>query len=169
MEELQGYDSGFLKVPLKLPKIDFDVCVPRKDGQSFEIKYTHFSTFQHKIRRLPLMTDCNIRGAEFNAETREGGEPWHYSKQIENNYQLNNDFYGNDDRTFDRGHVVHRVDPAWGPNGLQADYETFHYANVVPQHSKLNRKNGIWYELEQHIMEKGVKNKASDISVRPPV
>lgn len=159
-----GFDTNFLKVSLAMPAVDFNVCAPRLDNEGYEIKYTHFSTFQHKIRRLPLIAASNICGEEYNAKGRDG-DPWHDCEQIDTKYQLDNDFYAKDYNTFDRGHLVRRVDPSWGINSEQADFETFNWANCTPQHGKLNRKGGIWFQLEQHIMEKGVKNKIADISV----
>lgn len=114
-----------------------------------------------------MMTAVNIRGAEFNAPGRQGDEPWKHSRQIAVKYQIDNRFYGNDAGIFDRGHLVRRVDPSWGSaaTAKEAELGTFHWTNCTPQHKNLNRKGGIWYQLEQHVMENGVKEKMADVSV----
>lgn len=134
----------------------------------YEVKYTHYSAFVHKTRRFPIMTAVNIKGQAYNAKKRVEGEPWAFSDQLANTFQVENGFYGKDLNTFDRGHLVRRVDPCWGDDetSLAAELDTFKWVNCTPQHKKLNQKGGIWYQLEQHIIEKGVKNKTgADISV----
>jgi endonuclease G, mitochondrial len=162
-----GYDGVFLGAPLPLPSIDSSLLAPLAVKQGFEIRYTHYSAFVHAARRLPIMTAVNIRGAEFNAPGRQGNEPWKHTTQIAEKYQIDNRFYGNDDNTFDRGHLVRRVDPCWGSDATarRAEQETFRWINCTPQHKKLNREGGIWYQLEQHVMEHGVENKIADVAV----
>jgi|GEM_PF-3353068 len=164
---VKGFDANFLGRKLAFPKLDNKLCAPLLTGTGHEIVYTHFSVFVHKERRLPIMSACNIRGEAYNAEPREGTEPWDYSDQIEKAFQIDNEFYGNDKNTFDRGHLVRRVDPCWGVPEVanQAEAETFRWVNCTPQHNKLNRNGGVWFQLEQHIMEKGVRGKIADISV----
>lgn len=162
-----GYSSKFLGAGLSLPKLDKKILAPLIQGRGHELKYTHFSVFVHKSRRLPVMTAVNIRGEAYNALSREGSEPWKLSDLVDETYQIDNRFYGNDDNTFDRGHLVRRVDPCWGSRDVadQAEADTFTWPNCTPQHKKLNQKGGIWYQLEQHVMENGVKNKTANISV----
>jgi endonuclease G, mitochondrial len=162
-----GYDDGFLGTALPFPTFDMTICAPLKNAAGNEIKYTHFSVFLNKDRRLPLFTAVNIKGEAYSAPTRAGNEPWDFSDQVENKYQLDGGFYSHDENTFDRGHIVRRVDPCWGGQeiGNQAEADTFHWVNCTPQHKKLNQRGGIWYQLEQHIIEKGVKNKIADIAV----
>jgi endonuclease G len=161
-----GYNKSFLGKELTMPKVPLKLCAPtKKKGR--EIVYTHFTLYLHKERKLPLLAAVNIRGEAYSAFPRGGTEPWVYSEQVDEAYQIDNRFYGNDFNTFDRGHMVRRVDPCWGPGSLsaKADKETFTWANCAPQHKKLNQRGGAWAELEQHIMENGVKNKIADISV----
>jgi endonuclease G len=134
---------------------------------SGEIKYTHFSILVHKERLLPIIAAVNIKGESFERIVREGSEPWGYSEQIDRKYQLDNTFYSKDDNTFDRGHLVRRIDPVWGETeeAARAEGETFRWVNCTPQHKKLNQKGGAWYQLEQNVMEHGVKGKVADISV----
>lgn len=143
------------------------LLAPLLDGTGTELRFTHFSVFVHAQRRLPLLAAVNIRGEEYSAESRGRTEPWKHADAIDASYQIDNRFYGNDDNTFDRGHLVRRVDPCWGDASLsaQAELDTFTWANCTPQHRKLNRDGGVWYQLEQHVMEHGVKNKIGDVSV----
>ncbi|WP_316734421.1 DNA/RNA non-specific endonuclease [Pedobacter aquatilis] len=162
-----GYNPDFLKQPLPFPELDLSDCVPLLDGKGHEIKYTHFSLFQHRVRKLPLLAAVNISGEAYSAASRTGGDVWKYCEQIDEKYQIDNSFYSKDLNTFDRGHIVRRVDPCWGDEqtSTQAEKDTFNWANCSPQHTDLNQRSGIWYQLEQHIMEKGVKDKIADISV----
>jgi len=168
----KGYDPTFLGENVKIPTFDLTNCVKLKNatGESTsdrEIRYLHFSLFQHKVRKFPILAAVNISGEAYSAEPRSGSDDWHYSDQIEEKYQVDNSFYGNDLQTFDRGHMVRRVDPCWGDTqtSLLADKHTFNWANCTPQHKLLNQKSGIWFQLEQHILEYGIKGKVADISV----
>ena len=163
----KGFNPNFLGKKLAFPKINTKLCAPLLTGTGHEIQYTHFSVFVHKERRLPLMTATNIRGEAYNAEPREGDEPWDNSDQVDKAFQIDNSFYGKDKNTFDRGHLVRRVDPCWGEPevAMQAEAETFRWVNCTPQHNKLNRNGGVWFQLEQHVMEKGVKDKIADVTV----
>jgi endonuclease G len=162
-----GYNPSFLGEPLPLPDFDQSNCVPLKNSVGYEICYTHFSIFQHKVRKLPLLAAVNISGAAYSAQSRLGGDAWKYCDQIHEKYQIDNSLYGHDLQTFDRGHIIRRVDPCWGDlkTSTQADKDTFNWANCTPQHKLLNQRSGIWFQLEQHIMEKGVRNEVADICV----
>lgn len=169
MSTVKGFDPYFLgKKKLPLPTISKRKCAPMHNGGGHEVKYIHYSAFVHKTRRFPVMTAVNIKGDAYNAKKRVEGEPWAFSDQLPETFQVENGFYGKDQNTFDRGHMVRRVDPCWGDDAtsLAAELDTFKWVNCTPQHKKLNQKGGVWYQLEQHIMEKGVKGKATaDISV----
>ncbi|HEY3404663.1 MAG TPA: DNA/RNA non-specific endonuclease [Ohtaekwangia sp.] len=162
-----GYNKDFLVKPLPLPKIKKSLLAPLIKPPGNEIKYTHYSVVVNTKRLLPLMSAVNIRGEDFKNITRTGNEPWDFSDQIKEQYQIDDRFYGADDSTFDRGHLVRRLDPCWGTKAVakKAEHETFRWVNCTPQHRKLNRNGGVWFELEQHVLENGVKDKISDISV----
>lgn len=162
-----GYNKHFLGPVLSFPKLDEEVLAPLRNGSGYEIKLTHFSVFVHKNRRLPFMSAVNIKGEAYSAASRAGSEPWKVSSDIDTTYQIDNRFYGQDENTFDRGHLVRRVDPCWGPREVadRAEEDTFTWVNCTPQHRKLNQQGGVWYQLEQHIIEQGVKNKIGNVSV----
>jgi len=166
LRTVRGYMPDFMGVQLKLPEVPNSACAPLKSGTGKEIKYLHYSSFLHKNRKLPLLCATNIKGEGYNAPER-GTDVWNSSEQVLARYQLDNSFYGNDGNTFDRGHIVRRVDTCWGGDDIvdDAEKETFMWTNCTPQHKKLNQQGGVWFELEQHVMENGVKNKIADISV----
>jgi endonuclease G len=58
------------------------------------------------------------------------------------------------DNPLDRGHLVRRLDPAWGASSTIAKLsndDTFHFTNCTPQHSDLNQTT--WAGLEDYILE----------------
>jgi endonuclease G len=163
-----GYDPSFLGQNLTLPKPIATLkkkLAPLKNSTKKELTYTHFSCFVHKERKLPLFTAVNIRGAQHNGESRAETDDWNHDSRMLEEYQIGEELYGNDENTFDRGHMVRRIDPTWGnlTTARKADKDTFHYTNCAPQHKNLNRK--IWQELERHILENGSENGKVDISV----
>lgn len=166
-QQVRGYDPNFLGSALKLPRLSKRTLAPLLASSGHEIQYTHFSIFVNRERCLPAMAAVNIKGEAYANLTRGGTEPWDFSDQIDKSFQIDNRFYGKDDNTFDRGHLVRRIDPCWGEveQATLAETETFRWVNCTPQHKKLNRNGGPWYQLEQHVMENGVKNKIADISV----
>ena len=162
-----GYQPSFLGVGVPLPDMTDELKNERanlKFSKETELKYTHFSCVVHKTRMLPLFTAVNISGVEFKALSR-GSDNWLYDDRMEEAFQLGDELYSNDENTFDRGHMVRRMDPAWGKDSVakQADTDTFHFTNCTPQHANLNRK--IWQELERHVLENGATNGKVDISV----
>jgi len=56
------------------------------------------------------------------------------------------------DNSLDRGHLVRRVDPAWGPLARAAADDTFHYPNSAPQHRAFNAGSALWLGLEDHVL-----------------
>ena len=74
--------------------------------------------------------------------------------------QTNNAVYAAN--PLDRGHLVRRLDPAWGDSmqlAKVANDDTFHFTNCAPQHEDFNRKQTTWAGLEDYILENAnVKN-----------
>ena len=53
-----------------------------------------------------------------------------------------------------RGHLVRRIDPAWGDSrqeAISAVEDTFFYTNSTPQHERFNPRS--WLDLEDYILE----------------
>jgi endonuclease G, mitochondrial len=166
-QKLLGYQSSFLGERVPLPKVTYELneeLANLKNSNETELKYVHFSCIIHKRRMLPLFTAVNIKGEEFSPLKR-GDDKWFYDDRMDDLFQLGEELYSNDENTFDRGHMVRRMDPAWGKDidAKKADTDTFHFTNCTPQHANLNRK--IWQELERHVLENGASNGKVDISV----
>ena len=67
-------------------------------------------------------------------------------------FQVGNELYKRN--PLDRGHLVRRLDPAWGntrEEAVQAADDTFFYTNSTPQHSRLNQRE--WLRLEEYILD----------------
>ncbi len=62
--------------------------------------------------------------------------------------QAGDELYANND--FDRGHLVRREDPNWGPTAGVANRDTFHFTNCAPQLSAFNQRT--WLSLEDYIL-----------------
>ncbi len=159
----KGYDPLFLGA-------DYQVALPQlsnsmkedvsklKDG-SFVLDYVHFSIVMCKSRGLAYFTGVNIDGNAKVHIDREG-DRWRFDKRIDEKYQYGNEVYRKND--LDRGHLVKRTEPNWGPDAQQANDDTFHYTNSAPQHKDLNQK--IWRELEDYILN-NAQNHSLKISV----
>lgn len=152
LQERNGYDPDFLgggalSVPLLgLGKWAGDAA-PVEGGPEFVLRYHNFSVIQSVSRRLPLFTAVNIDGAKALKLKRKGD--WRLDGRIDKAYQIGNAIYANN--PLDRGHMVRRRDPGWGPNAQVAEIDTFHYTNCVPQHEDLNQKD--WVGLEDYVLE----------------
>ena len=146
-----GYQEKFLGKPLSLDKVagsrkDELVSLTGKPGET-ELTYTNFSVLMHKERRQPLLTAVNIDGAKVVSVPRKG--KWTIDGRIPRDAQLGNEAYkGN---PIDRGHMVRRRDPVWGPNPDRASNDTFAFTNAGLQHGSLNQKT--WLDLENYILE----------------
>jgi endonuclease G len=60
------------------------------------------------------------------------------------------------DNPLDRGHLVRRLDPAWGSSRDEAKVsndDTFHFTNCSPQHEDFNQNQTTWAGLEDYILE----------------
>jgi endonuclease G len=163
----QGYKGTFLGRNVPLPELgkSFDgELATLKSSNETELTYTHFTCVVHKWRMLPIFTAVNIDGTSFKPLAR-GKDKWNYDTRMDEAFQLGEELYSNDEGTFDRGHMVRRMDPAWGTDTVakKADADTFHYTNCAPQHANLNQR--IWQELERHVLENGAANGKVDISV----
>lgn len=135
-----GYDADFLGVPLPLPGTAAPV--------SPELRYHHFSVRMHTGRRLALFTAVNIAGPV----TPIGRERdrWTLDPRLPADQQTGEDVYRDND--LDRGHLVRRLDPAWGPNAKAANDDTFHFTNCAPQHHDFNAGQTRWLGLEDYIL-----------------
>ena len=145
-----GYDPHFLEKTIPLPTISNRLTndiVKLKNSNYSELKYTNFSIVISKSRKLPFFTAVNIDGSQLKLLERTS-DAWYYDPRIEKEFQYGPDLYSNND--LDRGHLVRRLDPVWGPNFKDANEDTFHFTNCSPQHKNLNQKT--WLDLEDYIL-----------------
>jgi endonuclease G len=144
----KGYDAAFLAQPLPLP-----VPGPALDGQaSDELRYHHFSVVMHRERALALFTAVNIDGKLARQPKRER-DRWIIDPRLPAEFQTGEPVYKSN--PLDRGHLVRRLDPAWGTDAeavKAANDDTFHFTNAAPQHHQFNAGSTLWAGLEDHIL-----------------
>ncbi|MEM8680784.1 MAG: DNA/RNA non-specific endonuclease [Planctomycetota bacterium] len=122
----------------------------RTRENAFILDYTHFSCVINGKRKLPVYTAVNIDGASLRAPRRRNTR-WRTDPRISRAEQAGNELYRRN--RLDRGHMVRRLDPVWGPadEAQQAEEDTFHYTNAAPQHERLNQHD--WVQLEDHLLD----------------
>jgi endonuclease G len=147
-----GYDERFLgsRIPMPTAASPGDsVRVERQGQDKRRLDYMHFSVRMSRSRRLPAITAVNIDGRSRRKLPRK--QSWFFDPRLRKDQQVGKAFYGPTE--FDRGHMVRREDPVWGPDGdaRLANEDTFHYTNAAPQHPDLNQRE--WSELEDYILD----------------
>jgi endonuclease G, mitochondrial len=149
-----GYDSAFLDIPLPLPVLTTDA-----DLATEPLPYHHFSVVMQRKRKLALFTAVNIDGAKAD-QPRRDSDKWILDPRIPVSEQTGEDVYRDND--LDRGHLVRRLDPAWGPKSAAAVDDTFHFTNCAPQHHEFNAGRTLWLGLEDYVLQNAV---TSDLKV----
>jgi endonuclease G len=123
------------------------------DPDPHVLRYHHFSVVLNARRRLALYTAVNIDGAG-SARLRRDPDKWILDPRVPAEQQTGEDVYR--DNPLDRGHLVRRLDPAWGVTKLAAkagNDDTFHFTNCTPQHKDFNQGQTLWAGLEDYILE----------------
>jgi endonuclease G, mitochondrial len=152
-EERNGYNAEFVEgvtinlADLYQPFSDKKMVAPLKTGDGHELHYTNFSVVMHKVKRMCILTAVNIDGTDLVSIQRDN-DKWFLDGRMDLQYQLDNSIYYSND--LDRGHMVRRKDPNWGPNAAQANNDTFFFTNACPQHKDLNQKT--WLSLEDYVL-----------------
>jgi endonuclease G len=143
-----GYDPAFLAQPLPLPVLAPELAAVA----SAELRYHHFSVVMHRLRALALYTAVNIDGTTARRPTRES-DRWILDPRLPASEQTGEAVYR--DNPLDRGHLVRRLDPAWGSELLAkaANDDTFHFTNATPQHHEFNAGSTLWAGLEDYVLE----------------
>jgi DNA/RNA endonuclease G (NUC1) len=163
LNERKGYDPQFLGIPVPLPTVAnlADVATYETNGKRLDVlNYTHYSVMMSRSRRLALFTACNIDGKSRVPLTRKegsgGSDAWYFDPRLDKELQAGPKIYKNSH--CDKGHMVRRLDPVWGPDedARVANDETFFYTNACPQHRDLNRKT--WSDLEDYIYDNAGEN-----------
>jgi endonuclease G len=152
LQDRQGYQADFLgdflvDWPQATDQIAHDVLQVTDTGSN-RLDYTHFSVTMSKSRRLALVAGVNIDGAQLVDVARKS-DRWAFDGRIPDDAQVGESLYS--DNLLDRGHLVRRQDPNWGPNAAQANADTFHFTNCAPQMASFNQKN--WLDLENYLLE----------------
>jgi endonuclease G, mitochondrial len=167
-----GFDEEFLGAYLPMPvpsaKLRKKLAYLVDSPKSYTLKYHHFSTIHHAVRRVPVVSALNVhakwRYAELDLEGSRA-DKWYRDNRIDYDVQLDDAFYAKSG--FDRGHLARREDAEWGRSialaKLSADL-TCTYANAVPQVPAINRAKfgakGKWGLLEIALLEKGIEKEA---------
>lgn len=155
----KGYDPDFLDMPVPLPVLTAEqrtnAAHNRRAANGQDptlLAYHHFSLVMQRTRRLALYTAVNIDG-EHSQSPRRDRDKWYFDPRLDRSEQTGDDLYADND--FDRGHLVRRLDPAWGPDNVAraANDDTFHFTNCSPQHKKFNQGASFWAGLEDYLLD----------------
>lgn len=159
----EGYDPKFLgggkrRVPLPqmTPAMIKDAVVslqPAAGAPDHELLYHHYSLVMSARRRLAYFTAVNIDGTQEQKLDKREDDRWIFDSRVERRFQIGNEWYA---KPFDRGHLVRRLDPAWGRSAAlakQANDDTFHFTNCSPQHAGFNEGKNLWQGLENYLLD----------------
>jgi endonuclease G, mitochondrial len=148
-----GYNENFLAMPVPHPSLSpllEDAVAPVAGTDDGILDYSNFSIRMHRDRRLAIYTAVNIDGARAR-NVRRTPDRWVFDPRMDAQFQLGEGLYAGNN--LDRGHLVRRLDPAWGDSFEQAETavtDTFFFTNCAPQHAMLNRR--LWLGLEDYIL-----------------
>lgn len=148
-----GYDPDFLAAPVAHPTLSErldDAVAPVSGSSGGILDYTHYSVRVNRFRRLAMYVAVNIDGMAARSVPR-GRDNWRLDPRVYPEFQVGNELY--EHNPLDRGHLVRRLDPAWGDTfeeARAAAEDTFFYTNCAPQHQIHNQQ--LWLGLEDHIL-----------------
>ena len=151
-----GYDEGFLGIRLPLPSPAATDFGPADAAALVTLPYVHFSVVFNRQRRLAALTAVNIDGESL--VDLERGDDWHLDDRLPARQQTGPAVYARND--LDRGHLVRRRDPVWGPDAAPANLDTFTYTNAAPQVNVFNQSKELWVGLEDYVLENARTNDA---------
>ncbi|MBT2496835.1 DNA/RNA non-specific endonuclease [Microbacterium sp. ISL-59] len=136
-----GYDPEFLGATLPLPR-------PAQPVRP--LPYPRFTVLLDPARQLAAVTAVNIDGASLQDLPRTGD--WRLDERVPAAEQTGPEVYAHND--LDRGHLVRRRDPGWGPVDVAraATEATFFYPNAAPQAAGFNQSKELWLGLEDHVL-----------------
>jgi endonuclease G len=159
----EGYDPEFLssdrRVPLPtlhpslVPLAAVNSRHPGRGDPEYVLPYHHFSVVLNKQRGLAFFTAVNIDG-NTSARLRRDPDRWSLDPRVASDEQTGEEVYRAN--ALDRGHLVRRLDPAWGTSpsvAKAANDDTFHFTNCTPQHEDFNQNQTTWAGLEDYILE----------------
>jgi endonuclease G len=157
----EGYQSGFLgsgKRDVPPPALSAALAAKaavRTDvgGSEHVLPYHHFSLAINKERKLAFFTAVNIDGT-LERRVKRDPDKWAFDPRLSPDDQTGEAVYVDND--LDRGHLVRRLDPAWGETDAAAKVandDTFHFTNCAPQHGDFNRNATMWAGLEDYVLD----------------
>ena len=158
----RGYDPEFLGTgaqSVPLPELPPDLAARAAVNRlattepAYVLHYHHYSAVLDRARRLAFFTAVNIDGTTSMRLKREK-DRWFLDPRVPAEEQTGEDAYR--DNPLDRGHLVRRLDPAWGASREEAkrgNDDTFHFTNCSPQHEDFNQNQTTWAGLEDYILE----------------
>ena len=176
-----GYSADFLPgqtVPMP-SAADPARIAPLLDGGD-TLHYGNFSVQMDRVRRLALFTASNVTaeralrrpedGMDYSRKGLSGlgehdMEKWFADPRMAPAFQLSDRFYTQDNKAFDKGHIVRRDDVAWGASYAalrQANGDTYHITNCSPQVSQYNqsqRGEDNWGDLENTILSQATNER----------
>jgi endonuclease G len=157
-----GYQPAFLgengrsvALPRLSPVMRQKAAINRQANGQDEIllPYHHFTVVMNRERKLAFYTAVNIDGKITHNFKREK-DRWSLDPRIGADEQHGEALYAGND--LDRGHLVRRLDPAWGSSRTAAKFandDTFHFTNCSPQHKNFNQNHTTWAGLEDYILK----------------
>lgn len=157
----KGYDPTFLGAghSVLLPDLPADLAAQAAVNTRaaaeprYVLPYHHFSVALSKARRLAFFTAVNIDGT-LSQQPKRARDHWYFDPRIAEDEQTGTDVYDKND--LDLGHLVRRLDPAWGDSAdvaKLANDDTFHFTNCSPQHKDFNRNKTRWAGMEDYILK----------------
>lgn len=152
-----GYAADFLGRPVPLPALTPEQRRNAAENAFAEdgadptvLPYTHFSLVMNRSRQLAYYTAVNIDGAQ-SEDLERGRDTWYFDPRIAESEQIGEALYARN--ALDRGHLVRRLDPVWGPQARRGNDDTFHFTNCSPQHERFNQSGELWQGLENYILD----------------
>jgi endonuclease G, mitochondrial len=154
----KGYDGTFLGEDISLPVLTQELAAQAAvnteatEEPRYLLPYHHFTVVMNKERRIALFTAVNIDG-ELSREPKRARDHWYFDPRLAKDEQTGKDVYDGND--LDLGHLVRRLDPAWGDSdgvAKLANDDTFHFTNCSPQHKDFNRNKTRWAGMEDYIL-----------------
>jgi DNA/RNA endonuclease G (NUC1)/V8-like Glu-specific endopeptidase len=158
----KGYNPNFLgtgKRRVPLPELSAPLKAKAAVNQEarrqdkYVLPYHHYSVVMNKKRKLAFFAAVNIDGRHVIRVKRDR-DKWYFDPRISRSEQAGNEIYKRN--PLDRGHLVRRLDPAWGDSeeiARVANDDTFHFTNCSPQHAEFNRNRTTWAGVENYILK----------------
>lgn len=131
-----GYDAGFLGIAVPAPRLTPALAA---HANAPVLPYQHFSILMNPARRLAYWTAVNIDGQQERHLGDRKRDEWWFDERLPQKQQVGGSFYAGSG--FQRGHLVRRLDPAWGASDAHSgrgEADTFHWTNCSPQMPQLN-------------------------------